>query len=118
MRPCAARGRAPGRDHPEGEPMSGTVRVSELLLRWEELEEGGRPVSLRDLCAGCPEVLPELRRRVRALADLDDLLGGPAGGPRRPPRRGCRLRPPARGRPCRPPPAMRCWASWGAAAWA
>ncbi|HZT80979.1 MAG TPA: protein kinase [Gemmataceae bacterium] len=58
--------------------MSDTVRLSELLLRWEEGQEKGQPPSLSELCADCPEVLPELRRRVRALAAINAALGADA----------------------------------------
>ena len=42
-------------------------RVADLLLRWEELSERGEPVTPEELCRDCPELLDELRRRVRAL---------------------------------------------------
>jgi hypothetical protein len=50
--------------------MSTDPRVSDLLLRWEELCEEGRPAPLEELCRDCPDLLPELRRRVRGLLTL------------------------------------------------
>src|SRR5262245_50033478 len=52
-------------------------RVEELLLRWEELSERGEPVTPEELCRDCPELLDELRRRMRALQALDPALGSP-----------------------------------------
>jgi hypothetical protein len=111
--------------------MSDEPRVSDLLLHWEELREQGRPVPVEELCRDCPELLDELRRRVRALEALDPLLGprpkpaaagatldhgasagGAATGLEQPPPGPCRA---AR---CRRSPAMRSCASWAAAAWA
>ncbi|MBL8798148.1 MAG: serine/threonine protein kinase [Planctomycetia bacterium] len=43
------------------------TRVNDLLLRWEELREQGQPQSAVELCRSCPELLPELERRIRAL---------------------------------------------------
>jgi D-alanyl-D-alanine carboxypeptidase len=45
-------------------------RVEDLLLRWEELSERGESVTPEELCRDCPELLDELRRRVRALQAL------------------------------------------------
>src|SRR5262245_4328499 len=55
-------------------------RVEDLLLRWEELNERGESVTPEELCRDCPELLDELRRRVRALQALNPALGA-AGGP-------------------------------------
>src|SRR5262245_8135022 len=54
--------------------------VGDLLLRWEELSERGESVTPEELCRDCPELLDELRRRVRALQALDPALDA-AGGP-------------------------------------
>src|SRR5262245_11978949 len=53
-------------------------RVADLLLRWEELSERGESVTPEELCRDCPELLDELRRRIRALQALNPALG--AGG--------------------------------------
>src|SRR5262245_25600015 len=50
-------------------------RLGDLLLRWEELHERGEPVTPEELCRDCPELLDELRRRVRALQALSPALG-------------------------------------------
>src|SRR5215831_23628 len=42
-------------------------RLMDLLLQWEELREQGRPVSAEELCRDCPELLDEVRRRLRFL---------------------------------------------------
>src|SRR5262249_13452914 len=55
-------------------------RVEDLLLRWEEQSERGEPVTPEELCRDCPELLDELRRRVRALQALNPALDA-AGGP-------------------------------------
>src|SRR5262249_45273898 len=55
-------------------------RVEDLLLRWEELSERGESVTPEELCRDCPELLDELRRRVRALQALNPALDA-AGGP-------------------------------------
>jgi serine/threonine-protein kinase len=58
-------------------------RVRELLMRYEELREQGRPAAPEELCRDTPELLDDLRR---GIADLDALQGrlGPLdteGGP-------------------------------------
>jgi serine/threonine protein kinase len=42
-------------------------RLSELLLRWEELRAQGRDGTAEELCHDCPEQIPELARRLAAL---------------------------------------------------
>jgi serine/threonine protein kinase len=46
------------------------TRLSDLLLRWEELHEQGRDVSPEELAEGRPELLEPLRRQVLALRAL------------------------------------------------
>ena len=96
-------------------------RVEDLLLRWEELSERGESVTPEELCRDCPELLDELRRRVRALQALDPALDA-AGASRRPDaagRLGCTAPGASRARRApRPFPATRSWGSWAAAAWA
>ncbi len=53
-------------------------RLEDLLLRWEELQQQGRPVTAEELCRDCPELLGELRRRIRCAA-----LPGTSPGSRR-----------------------------------
>ncbi len=47
--------------------MSSDHRLTELLIRWEELQEQGQAASVDELCRDCPELADELRRRVRIL---------------------------------------------------
>jgi serine/threonine-protein kinase len=54
--------------------MSGDPRLSDLLLRWEELRDQGRPVAPEELCRDCPELIDEVRRQVRALEALHPVL--------------------------------------------
>jgi WD40 repeat protein len=54
--------------------MPSQVRVSELLLRWEELRDQGEPASPEELCRDCPEQLPELRRLIQALEAMEPAL--------------------------------------------
>jgi serine/threonine-protein kinase len=54
--------------------MSTDPRVSELLLRWEELCEEGCPVSLEALCRDSPHLLEEVRRGARKLQAINPLL--------------------------------------------
>jgi serine/threonine-protein kinase len=54
-------------------------RVLDLLVRYEALAGSGQPVTPEGLCADCPELLEEVRRRIEGLGALDDLLEGPAG---------------------------------------
>src|SRR5262245_56669943 len=55
-------------------------RLDTLLLRWEELVEQGQPAAPEDLCRDCPDLLDELRRRIRALARVQEALGTTAPG--------------------------------------
>jgi mono/diheme cytochrome c family protein len=50
-------------------------RVEELLLRWEEARQRGLRPSVEELCADCPELAEELRRRVRAVVTMENVLG-------------------------------------------
>jgi serine/threonine-protein kinase len=54
--------------------MNGHPRLENPLLRFEELQECGTPVRAEDLCVDCPELPPELRRRIEALASMDARL--------------------------------------------
>jgi eukaryotic-like serine/threonine-protein kinase len=49
-------------------------RVLDLLLEYEERREKGEPVSPEQLCADCPELLPEVRKRLDALRRIDRQL--------------------------------------------
>ncbi len=58
--------------------MANDQRLSELLLRWEELGDQDQPVTPEDLCADCPELLDELRQRIESLQSMKMLLETPA----------------------------------------
>jgi serine/threonine protein kinase len=47
--------------------MSDAEPISELLLRWDELREQGREVTAAELCRDCPDLAPELARRIEVL---------------------------------------------------
>lgn len=54
--------------------MAPDPRLTELLLRWEELHAQGHQVSPESLCADCPELLSELKRRIRVLQSMNERL--------------------------------------------
>jgi serine/threonine-protein kinase len=55
-------------------------RLLELLVQAEELGEQGAAVTAEELCRDCPELLPELRRLLGGLGQVERLMkGGPAG---------------------------------------
>jgi serine/threonine-protein kinase len=56
--------------------MAETNRLGTLLLRYEELRAHDTPVSPEELCQNCPEMVPELKREIRALESINALLGG------------------------------------------
>jgi serine/threonine protein kinase len=49
-------------------------RLGELLLRWDELRRQGRDPSAGELCADCPELADELRRRIEVVRGLEPVL--------------------------------------------
>jgi serine/threonine-protein kinase len=51
-----------------------TVRLADLLLRWEDLREQGKEPSPEELCADCPELVEELKRRIEVLKQMDPVL--------------------------------------------
>jgi tetratricopeptide (TPR) repeat protein len=53
-------------------------RLESLLLQAEELRLQGQPVSPEQLCGHCPELVPELRRLLGKLDQVDNLLHVPA----------------------------------------
>ena len=50
------------------------ARIDDLIDRWEDLQRRGTPPTLEELCAECPELLPEVRRRIEALGVVDSAL--------------------------------------------
>src|SRR5262245_19500941 len=54
--------------------MAPAANLSDLLLAWEESTERGQGVTPEELCRNCPELLGELRRRIRLLQLVSPLL--------------------------------------------
>lgn len=51
-------------------------KLADLLLAWEMNRENGRSISLDELCAAHPDLLLELKERIKALEAVDSLLNG------------------------------------------
>ena len=62
--------------------MQTDARVDGLLDRWEELHEQGTPLTIEDLCAECPELVAEVRRRIEILREMDSALDTEVQQPR------------------------------------
>jgi serine/threonine protein kinase len=56
-------------------------QLDDLLSRWAELRQRGETQSASHLAADSPELVEELRRRIRALQSMEALLGLSPGGP-------------------------------------
>jgi tRNA A-37 threonylcarbamoyl transferase component Bud32 len=54
--------------------MTDESRLLDLVVRWEELREAGESVTPEELCAECPELVEELRKRIQALAAVERVL--------------------------------------------
>ncbi len=54
--------------------MPADARLSELLLRWEELRDRGQTVSAEELCREAPELVGPLQEQIRALESLRPVL--------------------------------------------
>ena len=54
--------------------METDARVDGLLDRWEVMHQQGTPVTIDDLCADCPELVAEVRRRIGVLREMDSAL--------------------------------------------
>src|SRR6266542_2933126 len=48
-----------------------TEQIDKLLLLWQDCRQQGRAAPADELCRGCPELLPELEKRIAALEQLD-----------------------------------------------
>jgi serine/threonine-protein kinase len=57
--------------------MSLSERLDDLLADYEEHRLDGRQISLEELCRDCPELLPEIKRRLAALAEVDGWFDSP-----------------------------------------
>src|SRR6516165_2867393 len=56
--------------------MSSSERLSELLLHWRELQQQGKEPAPEEVCADCPELVDELKRRIEAIRAMEAMLGG------------------------------------------
>src|SRR4051794_39450919 len=54
--------------------MSMSVQVGDLLLAWEEARDEGRAVSPEQLCRDRPDLLPELKKQIAALEQINPWL--------------------------------------------
>jgi serine/threonine-protein kinase len=54
--------------------MSDDARLEDLLSRWRLLQAEGKRPSAAELCRGCPELAPELQRRIEALQQVGQLI--------------------------------------------
>src|SRR6516225_3674245 len=49
--------------------------IDELMLRWEAARQQGRELAPEELCADCPELTDELRRRIHAVQAMEQVFG-------------------------------------------
>ncbi len=63
----------PARAGPRERRMNHEALLDELLSRWQERQARGQDVTAADLCADCPDLLPEVRRRLDALQRMENL---------------------------------------------
>jgi hypothetical protein len=63
--------------------MTPDEQIDELILRWEEARGQGVNLSPSALCAGCPQFVEEVRARIRAIEDMENILGVRDPDPRR-----------------------------------
>lgn len=53
---------------------SEATRLTDLLLRWEDLRDEGKDISPEELCTDCPELMAELKNKIQALKQMDPVL--------------------------------------------
>jgi tetratricopeptide (TPR) repeat protein len=59
--------------------------LGQLVSRWQQLQQQGQPVTLEELCAGCPEHLDKLRQHLAEVASTQAfLIQSPGQGDSRP----------------------------------
>jgi WD40 repeat protein len=54
--------------------MPSEERLFDLLERWEEMQKQGQEISARELCADCPELLPDVEQAIGKLRKVDSQL--------------------------------------------
>ena len=50
--------------------MPAAEMIDDILVRWEELRQGGQDVAVEELCRDHPDLVEEVRRRIRALESV------------------------------------------------
>ena len=45
--------------------MSDSEQLADLLIRWHELNQQGAEPAIEELCADCPQLIDQLRRRIQ-----------------------------------------------------
>ena len=59
---------------PTSQSLSEDARLADLIVRWEELQQGGRDVSVEELCRDCPDLLDAVREHIGALQAMNEVL--------------------------------------------
>jgi serine/threonine protein kinase len=54
--------------------MADASSIEVLVSRWQDLRQAGKVSSPEELCADCPQLLPELRERLKRMAAMEKLL--------------------------------------------
>jgi eukaryotic-like serine/threonine-protein kinase len=54
--------------------MGTETRIDDLINRWEQMRERGTPQTIEELCSHCPDLVAEVRHRIRALREVDSAL--------------------------------------------
>lgn len=63
--------------------MSTSDTIDDLMHRWESARQQGNDAAPEQLCADCPHHLDDLRRRIRAVLAMENVLGVTEIDPRR-----------------------------------
>src|SRR5438105_2208562 len=50
------------------------TRVLDLVSRWDDLREQGKKITPEELCRDCPELVNEVKRRIKDLQELEPVL--------------------------------------------
>src|SRR5262245_38066039 len=54
--------------------MTREAQLGELLMQYEERRQHGEAIAAADVCRDCPELVPELEKRIDALNQLGPVL--------------------------------------------
>jgi tRNA A-37 threonylcarbamoyl transferase component Bud32/mono/diheme cytochrome c family protein len=63
--------------------MPASESIDEVMLRWEAARRQGQRLTVEELCAGCPHLTDEVRRRIRAVLEMEGVLGVAEDDPNR-----------------------------------